>query len=706
MPISIDDFSPGIYTSYRDMAASGAPGELLPGTATGLVGIGVASVENTYGCRADSTKSLVPLPRRVEQDSNRGWNSFGYSTSPDPYAEPKDAAYILDARLDPPYYDTAKSLTIPRTVSRVFGFFVRDGATQATFVVHGVRTYTGGVVDSGGVSHAMTSTSFALQATQIITNVEKPLDKLNFVGLIPAANYAKRSDDTLIGLQPSNMERGMVFIASPAKRGGTMGATNEALLFSAVSATTFAAVTPPFNTWSPYCVYPVGGSPTTIMGDRLRAISTGAFTAVGGAWSTAASRVMDEWPARLNPEGDTATEHLLEPTYVHAMTMHQGRLVMAARMDPGTSTLDLIAYSGWYSPLQSLIADVHPTAYGNYTKDISTYGYYGMFAGDMQFGGVNVLASISGGTLLCITDNNGAVAITGDLDMPTVQALPNVHGADGIGHTGANTPIGYVYGSREGVHVYSGGDTSQDISEQLEGFFWNTYTDQESAFFEGLHGNFTYWHGLVLTPNNFVYDTKAGTWWRLEKPYLTATEATPYKDMPYSCYDKDDVGDLWAFPYKVCSQDSRAAFTYDATVLRSSYSWESSPMFLSDERIENLRDMKIVASGSQMFRITATVTCYNEIIGSGTTGERSVASAQIVFDSPENYETAIPRIFPVLLRQDIPAHLLGDVVVIRLEAMATKLSGETIVEDPDGVAPAIHSVDVSSGTRGRIPRAG
>lgn len=130
--------------------------------------------------------------------------------------------------------------------------------------------------------------------------------------------------------------------------------------------------------------------------------------------------------------------------------------------------------------------------------------------------GYGVLASMTANELLLIKARGGALILSGSLNDYRLNQKPYVKGTGLSLNMGCASPIGYVYPVDGGGVWLFGGDKSEHISPQMDPEFWRP--DYESSAFGPSHTSSTAWQEWVIFPNNWLYDTDTGTWWKLENP--------------------------------------------------------------------------------------------------------------------------------------------------------------------------------------------
>lgn len=207
--------------------------------------------------------------------------------------------------------------------------------------------------------------------------------------------------------------------------------------------------------------------------------------------------------------------------------------------------------------------------------------------------GYAVVGSLSASELLLIKRSGGAYLIRGDIDNPTVLRLPGVISPHNHDHIGASTPIGFIYGVRDGgLWVWNGGEASELISPQLEPNFW-----QSPNSFVDFWGRFEQWHQYVAVPNNWLYDYAAKSWWRLDDPAVAV----------HFHYSQSVITPtLYCAPAQITSAAQPVVSGYSPATPASSYQWESQPIPQAMFRDVKLRQMVLVAQGQGTIAITFT----------------------------------------------------------------------------------------------------
>jgi hypothetical protein len=268
---------------------------------------------------------------------------------------------------------------------------------------------------------------------------------------------------------------------------------------------------------------------------------------------------------------------------------HQGRVVIAQRIPAQFENRS----SGLYAWKDRL------SATGLLRPDL--FGGAGEFV-EENTSGIGTMASLSADELLVVKHSGGGYLLRGSVASPTVTKLPFIESTGGVASTAASTPLGLVYGSRHGVFVWEGGETSRHLSPQLDGFFWN----HAPATYDGHRGRFGWWHPWVMAPGGFMFDSRHQSWWRLDDP--AGHEA-------YNVFQVSGTGRLYAFPWRVTGNSPGDVVwsTADPEVLANTWSWKSQPLLESRDRAFKVRDVEVVATAADAgSKFTVTLTGYTD----------------------------------------------------------------------------------------------
>ena len=151
---------------------------------------------------------------------------------------------------------------------------------------------------------------------------------------------------------------------------------------------------------------------------------------------------------------------------------------------------------------------------------------------------ITSLTSINTSRLFITTADRGAILIEGDLDNPNVTALPGVESTYGL--TPHPTPVngGVVYGSREGMYLWDGGEVSQKLSQALYSDFW---VPANMGYDEEWHntaprGRMAWRDPYLYVPNGWIHDLGNGGWWPFQPK-----KAMPLDVEPANEWDADNI---------------------------------------------------------------------------------------------------------------------------------------------------------------------
>lgn len=250
--------------------------------------------------------------------------------------------------------------------------------------------------------------------------------------------------------------------------------------------------------------------------------------------------------------------------------------------------------------------------------------------------GTGTDGSISAGELFLVKNRGGGVRVSGDIANPIVTRLPGVVSTGNFGGHAASLPSGLFYVSPLGSYLWRGADTATKISEQLDDMFWN---HPDSAKVLNKQWQATEWGDWVVLSNNWVWDTNTGTWWRLEDTsvynliwssrgalsHILFTSTAKYTDATVATVIRQ----------------------YDRNFRHRSYSWQSHPIPVSNNRLVDVREVVVRAQGPGTVTITLT----------GVDGD--TPSQPGVFTITETNA-------PQMIRQ--PLYCKGENITVRIEA--------------------------------------
>jgi hypothetical protein len=615
--ILINDFRPGIHTDYHASAAQ-TPAETVEGAT--LVAPGAATLEDTYGCCADASGALIPLPSLTT----------GKSSERLPTASNADAKYLTGM---------AKS-------------YLMDGALLTDMFMEG--TYTSSDSDRAAVftmyGQWYETTNFNWV---VIATMHRP-----FQGSSEAQDilYSKGATALLASEQTKAHLGGGNFTPVRNRRDINSNTTYQGIAFVAYGSPAFGA-TPP--DWASGAI-PAGEQALTTFDDANGAT----YPDAGSAYRIVG--VYPDYSDTLVDEPNTLFAANTGFTAVHYLATHQGRLI-GASLDHQPFGQTLAA-----ADMGNVIEHIHYTQPFDFQSSLGLGSYeFGTFGSTKPYLS-GVLYSVTADELLIIRDHDGGILVRGDLANPTIKQLPFINSTHGARCIPANTPFGLFYGTRNGVYNWSGGESTKHVSPQLSGWFWNP--DTESRVNLGMHGRFAWWEPFVCAPNNFLFDTRHGSWWRLDN--VTSTK------VGYKAYDVAPSSNrLYAFPwYLEKSQNTVMWRTATPETLRSDYSWKSQPLAGSRDRVLKPREVELLVTNSSGVEATVTVTL-NGFDEDGT----AATPVAVTFTVGTNTT-------PQLLRKAVDAF---EGTYIQVKIATTQASG---------AAPKIHSLAIDARDGGSIVR--
>jgi hypothetical protein len=614
--IEISDFSPGIHADYHfgagaTVASTQAGSILVPGAAT---------VEGTYRCCADRSGALVPLPKLTAGPTSGRIPTAANGAAK--YVTGRVASYLLDAIVLSDAYvegEVVAANTDRAGVLTLYGQWYETDAFRWTVFARLHRLF-----DAAGGGQDLL---FAKGDTSIL-----------------ASDTAKAH----LGAGSFTMFRARESINS--------NFTFESVAFNVFGSPDYGLVEPAWVTGA------------ISAGDQAL---TDFHTNNGATFpATASGRILGLFPDY--DDIDTAKTKFLTIAGMTAaayLTSHQGRLIALSRQhgefgeNTAGGTLGVITEHVHYTP--------------EYDFDAS------LGIGDLEFGTFGerkpfpsgVAASVSADEFLLIKHRDGGLLVRGDLDNPTVVDLPFIHSTHGVRSVPAWSPLGLVYGTRNGIYVWEGGETTRQLSNQLEGFFWNPDADNIERY--GTVGRLTWWEPWVAVPNNFLMDSRSGGWWRLDTPEATGAALSVYDQAPGS-------NRLYAFPHKLTA-DSGDPMWYTATPdeLAASYSWKSQPLAQMRDRVISVKDIRLLVTNANDDPATVTVT----LSGFSSTGGAVAPVATTVTVAGNSASR------PQMLHTIVKGNFIASYIQVQIEAT----SGTT------DAAPKVHSLTIGLSDRARVP---
>ena len=214
-------------------------------------------------------------------------------------------------------------------------------------------------------------------------------------------------------------------------------------------------------------------------------------------------------------------------------------------------------------------------------------------AEDRQFGS---WVSMNANEMFVALQDGGGYAVRGDIEYPQIVHLPAVASTSGAGSIGCMTPLGYVYGTRDGVFAWAGGDTTENVSPNLEGWFWDV--ENGTNAYRGYNtpkGKFAYRYPWVFAPNNYVMDVRTKGWFRLEAPVDSTVGGLRKQWWGYEAGFKG----VYAFnaycPITVAPTSHEMIYRYDLEMGQSVYTALLHPLPIAKTRSIEIREVIVKA---------------------------------------------------------------------------------------------------------------
>ncbi len=213
---------------------------------------------------------------------------------------------------------------------------------------------------------------------------------------------------------------------------------------------------------------------------------------------------------------------------------------------------------------------------------------------------ISDMASMTANQLIVVKDLGGGYVVQGDLDDPTIVRLPNLMSPDGTPTVcGTQTPRGWVYSAGDrGLYIWNGGDQSEPLSPQLDAREF-TGNDVETA---GHAGSCDRWLDLLVVPQMWVCDLETRGWWRLDDPDSYPSPMTFFSTSKYRGQMISARQQIIDPPAATGDDDAFYLWEYDD--LAYSYSWQSHPIWISRDRLMEVRQGTIALQGTGQVTVT------------------------------------------------------------------------------------------------------
>jgi len=312
----------------------------------------------------------------------------------------------------------------------------------------------------------------------------------------------------------------------------------------------------------------------------LPVVIAGWFEAGGGL-----SRNLRMFPDPGSPTTDTplVVTTTLDPNPAIA---HQNRVVV---FDQGSYSHGANSYVWTHNE------DIWYTNANLTTLGVSSAITFGM---ENATGYVAVI-STSYGELLMFKTQDGAVLVRGDITDPTVIRIPGIPPLGNKRHQPCTSPVGVAFLTEtSGAWLWNGGESAENISyDAIDGDdFLITAQGVQSDFLD-YYGRLWHWHDWIVFPNNWAWNFREQSWWRMEDP---------------STYRMMHVGPspgnrLYTAP---AYTDGTTAVIqgFDYNVPADSYRWTGQPFLLGIDREVKIRSVVLVGTGVGTVTLTFTKT--------------------------------------------------------------------------------------------------
>lgn len=349
-----------------------------------------------------------------------------------------------------------------------------------------------------------------------------------------------------------------------------------------------------------------------------------------------AEEIIAMFPDPVDP-GTSGTRDISTTIAADKIVSHQGRVVIFEQVG------HLHGLNGsWSSDEQIYWTKVNLPTLQETTASVFSQG---------QMTGYGAVASVSAQQLLCIKAKGGGYLVEGDLDDPTIVALPGIISTGTARVIPVYTPVGLVYGVQAGgVYAWQGGDNSKLLSPQLDDDFWQTDAVLNNDFIN-YNGRFDVSRDWVLCPNNFIYDCTMDSWWRIEDRAIV--------EILHWCVANNGAY-IWGAPATYVDSSTPIAYMFNRQLGALSFSWQSQPLPFSMDRYITVREVIVITQGVG----TVTITLENQ---DTTTQSKTFTTTQA--DHPEAQRTNFA--------------LDGSHIQVRIES-----------DGDDAVAPIVYEVRV------------
>ncbi len=656
--ITISDFTRGIASSRHTLATSQPTPEDTEAEAV------FAQETNTWGCYGHPAGGLHPLPGLVRTVVDPGTN---WPASPLPGAAKASGSPTWSAH---PNYTSEKSLVVNATAlirvnpigeTSPAGSW-RENAASTPDQLH--ILYGGYGKPAGG------ATLNYLQGTNEWRVWNMAMSPVKTTTLMGGENAAADLKDSLgARLEPLNVALDAL---------GFSDATTWGDHFMALGMTPANLVIVSSGT------YESDGAPVAKDGSNVEigATAVAALTTRLGLWP----RIIGKNASHARAYGtddietyviDDTTGTPLAGSAIRNGLVHQGRIVFTVYARNGSTTIQNLGQYGYTSPGDNICFFAANNLYDDPTTNFFRFM-------PENPGSIGVMASMNANELIAIKHTGGGGLLRGDVSRPQFVALPGLPSIQGASNIPVVTPMGLVFGTRDGVYMWQGAEGAELLSQALEGWFWQPdgTPDLEDGFLYAEYphrGKFNYSAPYIYAPNNWVYDTRTGGWFRLERTtHTSANGATTYKTA-YRNYEVSATGKVYGIKPLVTESDLTVGHVYDRDTPAHSYSWRSQPLSRTINKRVDVREVNVKVQGTG----TVTVTVF------GLDGQKD----KVVFTVDAATQ---PRVYTK------PINVKAEDIEVQIEATGANTETYTTDRVPYAIAgsPAPSVYNVTLGLRG------
>lgn len=318
---------------------------------------------------------------------------------------------------------------------------------------------------------------------------------------------------------------------------------------------------------------------------------------------------------------DTISVNLASRTSPILAFSHQGRGVVVAG---GSRYGDFGGtYGGNYQSVDvQAVQSLRFSTPGNgFIPDFYT-GYLDIFE---PIGGIVAACSLSSDDLFLLGATGGGVRVRGPLDSTSVSITRHPMLPSGYGRAThiTPTPVGLVWGTRNGVWLWNGGDTAENIAPQLSYDFWWDNTAMGRYAYQQPKGRPVCSYPYLFFPNGWICDLRFKAWFRFGRRNSTNLSYPSF----WSMMSNGDVAAAHPLISYASRPDAdRTVITrYDPSQFHDSWNWKSQPLARSRNRVLSFREIGLtVLNPSNTCTLQFTLSGADPANGSTVTTTRTL----------------------------------------------------------------------------------